>query len=161
MPGQKKLLALLSILLTAGPSWAAGIEPQGPDDLFMYAASLVGTPYQFAGANPADGLDCSGFVRHVFMQIFRTELPHSAIDMSREGEAVEVGDLRSGDLVFFNTLERPFSHVGIYLGEDRFVHASSSSTGNVMISSLHEPYWSKRYAGARRIVPTLFVANQP
>jgi cell wall-associated NlpC family hydrolase len=161
MPAQKKLLAMLSVLLMAGPAQAAEVETGGTDDLFMYAASLVGTPYQIGGASPENGLDCSGFVRHVFVQMFHTELPHSAIDMGRKGEPVETADLRSGDLVFFNTLQRPFSHVGIYLGESRFVHASSSSTGNVMISSLLEPYWSKHYAGARRVLPTLYMASQP
>jgi cell wall-associated NlpC family hydrolase len=160
MTGQKKLLALLSILLVAGPALAGDSETQGPDDLFMYATSLIGTPYQNGGANPENGLDCSGFVRHVYLQVFQTELPHSAIEMSRKGEAVEPDDLRSGDLVFFNTLRRPFSHVGIYLGEDRFVHASSSSTGSVMISSLREPYWSRHYAGARRILPSLYMASR-
>jgi cell wall-associated NlpC family hydrolase len=113
------------------------------------------------GVSPESGLDCSGFVRHVFLQVFQTELPHSAIDMSRKGEPIELADLRSGDLVFFNTLQRPFSHVGIYLGESRFVHASSTSTGNVKISSLQDRYWSKHYVGARRILPSLYIASQP
>lgn len=161
MPGQKKLLAMLSILLLAGPAPAAESETQGPDDLFMYATSLIGTPYQPGGANPENGLDCSGFVRHVYLHVFQTELPHSAIDMSHKGLAVEPDDLRSGDLVFFNTLQRPYSHVGIYLGESRFVHASSTSTGSVKISSLLERYWSKHYAGARRILPSVHMASQP
>jgi len=161
MPAKKKLLAMLSILLMAGPVGAAAVGAQGPDDLFIYATSLVGTPYQMGGASPESGLDCSGFVRHMFLQMFQTELPHSAVAMSRNGEAVELADLRSGDLVFFNTLQRPFSHVGIYLGESRFVHASSTSTGNVKISSLQDRYWSKHYAGARRILPSLYMASQP
>jgi cell wall-associated NlpC family hydrolase len=161
MPAQKKLLAILSVLLIAGPAQATESETQGPDDLFMYATSLVGTPYQTGGANPEIGLDCSGFVRHVYLQVFQTELPHSALDMSRKGVAVELADLRSGDLVFFNTLQRPYSHVGIYLGENRFVHASSTSTGNVKISSLQDRYWSKHYVGARRILPSLNIASQP
>ncbi|MGA7950683.1 MAG: C40 family peptidase [Thiobacillaceae bacterium] len=161
MPAQKKLLAILTILLFAGLAQAAEFNTQGPDDLFMYATSLVGTPYQTGGVNPESGLDCSGFVRYVFLKTFQTELPHSAIEMSRRGVAVEPGDLRSGDLVFFSTRQRPFSHVGIYLGENRFVHASSTSTGIVKISSLQERYWSQRYAGARRISPSLYMASQP
>ncbi len=157
----KKLLAILSLMLMTGSTWAAADGTEGSDDLFMYATSLVGTRYQSGGAIPASGLDCSGFVRHVFLQTLHTELPHSALEMSQKGEAVELADLRSGDLVFFNSPERPLSHVGIYLGEGRFIHASSSSTGNVMISNLQDPYWSKHFGGARRISPTLFMVSQP
>ena len=161
MTAQKKLLAMLSILLIAGPALASDIDAQGADDLFIYAASLVGTPYQSGGTSPEAGLDCSGFVRHVFLQLFHAELPHSAIEMSQQGEAVELADLRSGDLVFFNTLQSPVSHVGIYLGEGRFVHASSSSTGDVMISSLQDAYWSRHFAFARRILSIQHMASRP
>jgi cell wall-associated NlpC family hydrolase len=161
MQAQENLLAVLLVLLMAGPARAAEDGAPGSDDLFMYAASLIGTPYRTGGTSPQTGLDCSGFVRHVYMQTFHIELPHSAADMSQKGEALEPDALRSGDLVFFTTREQAFSHVGIYLGEGRFVHASSSSSGNVMISSLLDPYWSRHYAGARRILPTLFMASQP
>ena len=147
-------------MLMTTSTWVAADGTEGLDALFMYATSLVGTRYQSGGASPATGLDCSGFVRHVFLQTLHTELPHSSMEMSQQGEAVEIADLRSADLVFFNE-ERPFSHVGIYLGEGRFIHASSSSTGEVMISNLQDPYWSKHFGGARRISSAQFAISQP
>jgi cell wall-associated NlpC family hydrolase len=124
------------------------------DDIPVYAVSLVGSPYLFGGTTPRGGLDCSGFVGHVFKQVAGVTLPRDSLAISEATRPVGQAELRPGDLVFFNTLHRSFSHVGIFLGDDRFVHATSSRTGGVMISSLHEPYWHHRYEGARRVVQT-------
>lgn len=161
MKAQKIRLALLAILLMAGPLHAAEDADAGLDDVFLYAASLIGTPYQMGGSSPATGLDCSGFVHQVFLQTLHIDLPRSAVAMRQQGEPVETPDLRPGDLVFFNTLGRPFSHVGIYLGENRFIHASSNAVGSVTLSSLQEPYWSSRYNGARRIAAAIVSASHP
>lgn len=117
----------------------------------LTALSLVGTPYKFGGNSPDKGLDCSGFVRHVYKESAGLELPHSAKQISQDGSKISKDALQPGDLIFFNTMKKPFSHVGIYAGDGKFVHSSSSRTKQVTISSLTERYWSQRYNGARRI----------
>lgn len=132
---------------------AASSEPakEKSQDLLLYALSLNGTAYKYGGRNADSGFDCSGFVSHVFREAAGLALPHSARAMSQNGAQIAKTELKPGDLVFFNTLRRAFSHVGIYLGENRFIHASSSATGDVMVSDLTEKYWSKRFNGARRL----------
>lgn len=140
------LLSLLALLL-APPAHA------GPaDDIPIYAVSLVGSPYRLGGDAPGTGLDCSGFVEHVFRQTLGIRLPHDSLAISEATQPLTQDELQPGDLVFFNTLNRAFSHVGIYLGEDRFVHATSSRTGTVMVSRLSDRYWREHYDGARRVV---------
>jgi cell wall-associated NlpC family hydrolase len=124
-----------------------------PNEIPMYAVSLVGSPYRLGGTSPETGVDCSGFVRHVFKQAAGVELPRDSRAISEATQPLEHAELRPGDLVFFNTLNRAFSHVGIYLGDDRFVHASSSRTGSVMVSNLKDRYWRERFDGSRRVVP--------
>jgi len=131
-----------------------------PEDIPIYAISLVGSPYQLGGTSPETGLDCSGFVGHVFRQTIGIHLPRDSRAISEAAQPLTQTDLQPGDLVFFNTLNRAFSHVGIYLGDDRFVHATSSRTGSVMISNLGDRYWRERFDGARRVMtarPTLAV----
>lgn len=120
-------------------------------DLLLYALSLNGTAYKYGGSNETNGFDCSGFVSHVFRQATGLTLPRTARAMSQNGEQITKTELKPGDLVFFNTLRRAFSHVGIYLGDNRFIHASSSARGDVMVSDLTQQYWSKRFNGARRL----------
>jgi len=143
-----KLLLLLS-MLTVLLSQTAQAEPS--DDISMYAVSLVGSPYRLGGTSPDSGLDCSGFVDHVFRQITGIQLPHNSLAISEATRPLDEADLHPGDLVFFNTLDHAFSHVGIYLGDDRFVHATSSRTGVVMVSRLSDRYWHERFDGARRV----------
>ncbi len=112
--------------------------------------SYLGVPYRRGGDHPSEGFDCSGLVRHVVNKVLDLELPRRAEEMSRLGQRVERSDLRPGDLVFFNTLRRPFSHVGIYLGDGRFVHAPSSG-GVVRVERMDLPYWRTRYNGIRRL----------
>jgi cell wall-associated NlpC family hydrolase len=102
------------------------------------------------GNTPESGLDCSGLVRHVFKQAWGTVLPRTAEEISKVGEQVDRQELRPGDLVFFNTLRRTFSHVGIYLGDNKFIH-SPSAGGQVRIESMDLAYWKARFNGARRI----------
>jgi cell wall-associated NlpC family hydrolase len=115
-----------------------------------YARSLLGTPYKYGGNSPETGFDCSGFVDHVFRHTMGISLPRSTYQISRFGQAINKSELHAGDLVFFNTLHRRFSHVGIYLGEDRFIH-SPSSGGEVRTENMREDYWVSHYDGARRI----------
>jgi len=122
-----------------------------PVDIPIYAVSLVGSPYRMGGTSPATGLDCSGFVGHVFRQAAGVTLPRDSRAISEVGRPLTASELQPGDLVFFNTLNRAYSHVGIYLGDNRFVHAASSRTGAVMVSNLGDRYWRERYDGARRV----------
>jgi cell wall-associated NlpC family hydrolase len=114
-----------------------------------YALSLTGTRYHYGGTSPSEGFDCSGFVQYVFSH-FGIELPRTAHDMAESLPKVRRDALRPGDLLFFNTNGRTYSHVGIYVGNDRFVHAPSTSSKIVMISDLSEEYWRKRLTGMRR-----------
>jgi cell wall-associated NlpC family hydrolase len=143
-----KPATLLLALLLALPAHAA--PPS--DEIPIYAVSLVGSPYRLGGTSPETGLDCSGFVGHVFRQAAGVALPRDSRAISEVAQPVAQTELRPGDLVFFNTLNHAYSHVGIYLGDDRFVHASSSRTGSVMVSKLSDRYWRERFDGARRVV---------
>jgi cell wall-associated NlpC family hydrolase len=118
----------------------------------LKALSMLGTPYRFGGDSPDKGLDCSGFVKHVYKESAGVSLPRSARDMSREGEKVAREELKPGDLVFFNTRKKPNSHVGIYKGNNEFVHASSSRDKQVTVSRMDQKYWSSRFDGARRVL---------
>ena len=118
--------------------------------LAIESMSLIGINYRRGGSSPENGLDCSGLVRYVFREAHGTELPRTSAEISKMGESVEKKDLQPGDLVFFNTLRKAFSHVGIYLGDNKFIHAPSSG-GAVRIESMDLDYWKARFNGARRI----------
>jgi len=131
---------------------ASAIERNaGPrSELLLRALGLVGVQYQFGGQSPETGFDCSGLVQYLFSQVAGLALPRRAQDMSRVGNSVGRHELYPGDLVFFDTLREPYSHVGIYLGDQRFIHAPSSG-GRVEIVTMTSRYWLRRYNGARRI----------
>ena len=117
----------------------------------LQALAHLGTPYRAGGLSPRTGFDCSGLVAYVYRQGAGLALPRNTFDLSRLGEPVERAALRAGDLVFYNTQRREYSHVGIYLGEDRFIHAPASG-GEVRVEDLRAGYWMRRYDGARRII---------
>jgi cell wall-associated NlpC family hydrolase len=122
-------------------------------DVVVGALNMIGVRYRWGGNTPDSGLDCSGFVRYVFQDTLGMALPRRAEEMSRVGEKVRVSDLKPGDLVFFNTMRRTFSHVGIYIGDNKFVH--SPSTGStIRVDDMDSGYWEKRFTGARRIETT-------
>lgn len=164
---RKAKALLLAMLLQAGfcsPGWSA--ENPFPEsstaftkfqelkeraaDLSSKAMGLLGIHYKRGGNTPESGLDCSGFVRYVFKDVLGAELPRTSQEISKVGEKVEPKDLQPGDLVFYNTLKRGFSHVGIYLGDNKFIH-SPAAGGQVRIESMDIAYWKKRFNGARRI----------
>lgn len=111
---------------------------------------MLGTHYKYGGTSPENGMDCSGLVRYVFKEAWGTNLPRTAAEISHVGQQVSLQDLKPGDLVFYNTLRHGFSHVGIYLGDNKFIH-SPSSGGKVRIESMDLAYWKRRFNGARRI----------
>lgn len=119
-------------------------------DLVMNALGLIGVRYRFGGNSPESGLDCSGFVRYVFNDTFGFMLPRRSVEMSQVGTTVAVNELRPGDLVFFNTMRHTFSHVGIYIGDNKFVHAPSTGS-KIRVDDMRASYWVTRYNGARRI----------
>ena len=119
-------------------------------ELVIHALALIGVNYKYGGGSPDSGFDCSGLVNHVFQEVIGLTLPRDSQAMSRVGEKVDKTELQPGDLVFFNTRRRPFSHVGIYIGEERFVHAPSRGR-DVEVSNLHSRYWNTRFNGARRV----------
>jgi len=110
---------------------------------------LINTPYLWGGTT-SNGIDCSAFVMTVFRRALGIELPRTSIVQSTVGEEVNRENLQFGDLIFFNTMGRRISHVGIYIGESYFAHSSSS--GGVKISSLNEDYYNGRYVTARRVI---------
>lgn len=117
----------------------------------LQALAHLGTPYRIGGLSPQTGFDCSGLVAYVYREGAGLALPRNTSDLSVLGQAVERGALRPGDLVFYNTQRRDYSHVGIYLGEDRFIHAPTSG-GEVRVENLRANYWVRRYNGARRVI---------
>ena len=119
-------------------------------ELALRAIGMIGINYKHGGNSPETGLDCSGLVRYVFKEAWGTSLPRTAEEISQVGNTVDSHDMQPGDLVFYNTLKRGFSHVGIYLGDNKFIH-SPSSGGQVRIESMDLSYWKNRFNGARRI----------
>jgi cell wall-associated NlpC family hydrolase len=118
------------------------------NDVVLYAISLMETGYRFGGKNPSAGLDCSGMVSYVYEQAAEMRLKGSAADIAKLGKPVEPDKLRPGDLVFFNTKGRPHSHVGIYIGNDRFIHAPSEK-GKVRTEPLKSGWFAARFEEAR------------
>ena len=118
------------------------------NDIVLFALGLIETGYRFGGKNPDAGLDCSGMVSYVFEKSVNMRLAGSASELARQGRPVPPERLRPGDLVFFNTRNQPRSHVGIYIGDDRFVHAPSSR-GKVRTESLKNGWFAVRFEEAR------------
>ncbi len=130
-------------------------------DMVMSAMNFLGVPYRRGGNSAEEGFDCSGFTRHVFENSIGLVLPRRADEQARTGalEQVRREELKPGDLVFFNTMRRAFSHVGIYVGEGKFIHAPRSGA-QVRIEDMRQAYWTHRFNGARR-VPAATVSDDP
>jgi cell wall-associated NlpC family hydrolase len=129
-------------------------------EILMQAFSLTGIQYKYGGSSPETGFDCSGFVRYVFNQATKITLPPTARAISQLGKSVKKDDLQPGDLVFFNTLKSAFSHVGIYIGGNKFIHAPRSGTV-VRVEDMDNSYWSKRFNGAQRLDSELDKTSTP
>jgi cell wall-associated NlpC family hydrolase len=119
--------------------------------LVLSAMNFLGVPYKRGGNSSDDGFDCSGFTRHIYESTLGLVLPRKVDDQAKATgfSKVKRDELQPGDLVFFNTLRRTFSHVGIYVGEGKFIHAPRTG-GEVRVESLGVKYWAKRFTGARR-----------
>lgn len=136
----------------AAPAELAGRVRDQAAGMVMTAMSFLGVPYKRGGNSEAAGFDCSGFTRHIFEVTLGRVLPRRADEQAKAPGLVAVpkDDLHPGDLVFFNTLKRTFSHVGIYIGEGKFIHAPRPG-GEVRIEQMSLDYWRKRFTGARRV----------
>jgi cell wall-associated NlpC family hydrolase len=115
------------------------------------AVAMIGIPYHWGGNDPDEGLDCSGFVRYVYRNTTGMLLPRQSAQISKAGSAVAKPDLHPGDLVFFDTPRGPATHVGIYMGDNRFIHAPKTGA-YIRVESMTSRYWASRYRGARRFV---------
>lgn len=154
---------LFALLFAAAPLPAIAETPAQPSatavagythavqELAIEALSHLGISYRWGGESRETGLDCSGLVRNVFRNAIGLDLPRTAAEMATVGDRIKRNELQPGDLVFFNTMRRTFSHVGIYLGDGKFVHAPSSG-GRVRVESMNVSYWSKRFNGGRRLL---------
>ncbi len=171
------VLALLSGCATSSDK-SAWLDPQGSrnarvnldalDPVTAMAAAQnpltrqallhLGVDYRFGGDSPKEGFDCSGLIYFSAQESLGLKLPRRSTDMASVGLKVKREDLVVGDLVFFNTRGRRYSHVGIYLGNELFVHAPSSG-GEVRIENMTARYWAKRYNGARRLDPIALAAQ--
>ena len=121
-------------------------------DMVITAMNFLGVPYRRGGSSQDDGFDCSGFTRHIFEMSLGRVLPRRADEQASAPGLLKIArdDLKPGDLVFFNTLKRTFSHVGIYVGEGKFIH-SPRPGGEVRVEDMRFAYWHKRFTGARRV----------
>jgi cell wall-associated NlpC family hydrolase len=119
-------------------------------EVLLQAMSLEGTKYKLGGNSPETGFDCSGFVNYVFNQAANVKLPRTTGGLSRVGQSVDLKELQPGDLVFFNTMRRSFSHVGIYIGDGDFIHAPRSGR-TVTVENMETGYWHQHFNGAKRI----------
>ena len=150
----KHTLVVLAVVLFAHN--AEGAEGEREDarvrsDIVVRALTLIDTPYRYGGSTPASGFDCSGLVRYVYNAVGARQLPRRSEDIGRVGEPITHSQLEPGDLVFFNTLSRAYSHVAIYIGDGRFLHAPARG-GRVRIEGLDDYYWRARFNGARRLI---------
>jgi len=140
--------------------------PELADSILSHGLSLVGTRYRFGGSSVKSGFDCSGFIGYLFKEEVGMQLPRSTREMINiDAPLVDRSDLEPGDLVFFSTNGRGrVSHAGIYLGDDRFIHSSSSRSGGVRVDSLEDRYWNRTFIEAKRVLamaPTEQLARHP
>lgn len=178
-PMRSILSALLAALLCAGavcaqttPASASGADETGTvlsdkgilgtisdvgtkmgsqaSDLVAATLDFLGVPYRRGGARLETGFDCSGFVQYMFENTLGLVLPRSAAQQAAATQKIDAKELKPGDLVFFNTMRRAFSHVGIYVGNGKFIHAPKPG-GAVRIEDLKTSYWARRFDGARRV----------
>jgi cell wall-associated NlpC family hydrolase len=121
-------------------------------DLVVNAMGFLGVPYKRGGNSAETGFDCSGFVRAIYQQTVGMVLPRRADQQAASTQVIDKKELQPGDLVFFNTMRRTFSHVGIYVGDGKFIHSPRSGS-EVRVEDMRQSYWQRRFDGARRVTP--------
>lgn len=123
-------------------------QQDAAQELLMHSMSLIGKPYRYGGTSRQSGFDCSGMVQYIYRHVLGVSLPRTADGMARAGMKIAPSSLKTGDLVFFNTSGKPYSHVGLYIGDGRFIHAPNSRSV-VKISQLDNRYYRQHFSGAR------------
>jgi cell wall-associated NlpC family hydrolase len=162
--GKRVCLWIIAVILLGACSGGGSVRPRERDygepgaqsarsnDVLIRAIGLVGTPYRYGGNTPEGGFDCSGLVDFVFLDAAGLRLPRSTHELIElDAPSISRKHLRPGDLLFFNPGGGPASHIGIYVGESRFVHAPKTG-GTVRLESLDSEYWARYYTGAKRIL---------
>ena len=129
----------------------AGAVSEKASELVLTALGFLGVPYKWGGNDAETGFDCSGFVRKIYELTAGLMLPRRSDEQAAATQAIDRSELEPGDLVFFNTMRRAFSHVGIYMGEGKFIHAPRKGSV-VRVEDMDGGYWSARFNGARRVV---------
>ena len=137
--------------LRTGREYFSLVDHQQSQEMVIFALGLLDTGYRFGGRNPEAGLDCSGMVSYIVEQISGRRLPHNAAQIAERTRPIPITALQAGDLVFFNTSASKHSHMGIYMGDGKFVHAPSSR-GAVRIERLDNAYFKPRIDGARTLL---------
>lgn len=137
---------VVSQIQQAGDSMLASAS-----ELVGNAMGFLGVRYRYGGTSPETGFDCSGFVRATFEKTLGRILPRRAADQAAATQTIAKEELKPGDLVFFNTMRRAFSHVGIYIGDGKFIHSPRTGS-SVRVDSMHSDYWVNRFNGARRVI---------
>ena len=136
---------------TVGETVRASSMAHKASDLVVTAMGFLGVPYRRGGSSVESGFDCSGFVKAIYEQTIGHILPRRANEQAAATEKIDRGELQPGDLVFFNTMRRAFSHVGIYIGDGKFIH-SPRPGAQVRVEDMRVAYWSRRFDGARRVI---------
>ena len=150
VPASPGLLAQWSGSLTSQFSVARQSVGEKATLMLTQAMGLLGVPYKRGGSSEETGFDCSGFVRHMYEKSFGRLLPRRADEQAKATETIDRSELKPGDLVFFNTMKRAFSHVGIYVGDGKFIHAPRAGK-SIRVDDMRSAYWQKRFNGARRV----------
>ena len=157
-PGQPAYESMDALLADKGLAQRLGNQLQRAGDamgdtasqLVINAMGFLGVPYKYGGNSAETGFDCSGFVRAVFEESLGKVLPRRADEQAAATDPIERSELKPGDLVFFNTMRRAFSHVGIYVGDGKFIHSPRSGS-TVRVEDMRKAYWETRFNGARRV----------
>lgn len=151
-PSRPSTASTPSHRVTPSQGWFSLPQETHVEEMVIFALGLLDTGYRFGGKNPDAGLDCSGMVSYVVEQVSGKRLPYNAAGIAERTRPISTRAIRPGDLVFFNTLGRPYSHMGIYVGDGKFVHAPNSR-GKVRVDRLDNRYYADRFEGAHTLLP--------
>nr|WP_233158715.1 C40 family peptidase [Chromobacterium sp. ASV5] len=136
----------------SGDTSLSGLKAEGTGaEILLYTMGLLDGGYQFGGRNPEAGLDCSGMVSYIYQNAVGIKLPHNAAQIASIARPISTSQMQVGDLVFFNTMNRPFSHMGIFIGDGKFVHAPRTNS-TIRVARLDNSYFAPRFEGARTIL---------